>query len=79
MNLSKENEKIFALQDFLKSCYIGFMIFVLNSFSQRLIENFAVTRKDAGSSSYHGNSNVIGKSIDLIFQSEVRVPIYIYS
>ena len=44
MNLSKENEKIFALQDFLKSCYIGFMIFVLNSFSQRLIENFELNK-----------------------------------
>ena len=44
MNLSKENEKIFALQVFLKSCYIGFMIFVLNSFSQRLIENFELNK-----------------------------------
>ena len=44
MNLSKENEKIFALQDFLKSCYIGVMIFVLNSFSQRLIENFELNK-----------------------------------
>ena len=44
MNLSKENEKIFALQDFLKSSYIGFMIFVPNSFSQRLIENFELNK-----------------------------------
>lgn len=46
MNLSKENEKIFALQVFLKSCYIGFMIFDLNSFSQRLknFENFELNK-----------------------------------